>query len=191
MLKLSENPAVLTPEVKSLTDLNGTWWLAYTKPRFEKVFAWDLLHRGIGYFLPMREKRIFSGGRKRRVMIPLFPSYVFFCGSEYERYTAMTTNRLCYTVQVEDQGRLVEELLRIEKALSSKAIVDCYPRLPVGGRCRVTSGPMVNTEGVIVERNCTRARMVIEVTILSQGVVVEIDADLLETIESNPDAEVR
>ncbi|MFC1633550.1 transcription termination/antitermination protein NusG [Planctomycetota bacterium] len=183
MFRLSDNPTILPPDAESLTDLKGTWWLAYTKPRFEKAFAWDMLSRGIGYFLPMREKKIFSGGRKRCVMLPLFTSYVFFCGLEHDRYTAMTTNRLCYTMEIADQDCIIEELVRIEKALSSKAIVDSYPRLPVGSHCKVISGPMTNTEGVIIERNCTKARMVIEVTILGQGAVVEIDADMLELIE--------
>lgn len=173
---------MLPPQTESLMDLKGIWWLAHTKPRFEKAFAWDMLRREIGYFLPMREKVIFSGGRKRCVMLPLFTSYVFFCGLEHDRYTAMTTNRLCYTMDVADQDRLIEELVSIEKALSSKAIIDSYPRLPVGSRCKVISGPMINTEGVIIERNCTKARMVIEVTILAQGVAMEIDADLLEPI---------
>ena len=42
---------------------------------------------------------------------------------------------------------------------------------------------MIGTEGVVIERKDTKARMVIEVTILNQGVVVEIDSDLLEPIE--------
>ena len=33
MLKLSENPAILTPEVHSLAELSGTWWVAHTKAR--------------------------------------------------------------------------------------------------------------------------------------------------------------
>ena len=96
---------------------------------------------------------------------------------------AMRTNRLCHTVNVVDQGKLIEELSNIEAALFSKSVVDAYPNLPVGRRCRVVSGPMRNTEGVVVERNCTRARMVIEVTILTQGALVEIDADILEPLE--------
>lgn len=183
MLKMSENPAILTPEVQSLNELTGTWWVAYTKPRFEKAFAWDMLSRGIGYFLPMREKITFYGGRKRHVMVPLFTSYVFFCGTESDRYTAMTTNRLCQTIEVVDQDSLIEELANIEKALLSKAIIDNYPRLPIGGRCRIISGPMMGTEGVVIERKDAKARMVLEVTILGQGAVVEIDSDLLEPME--------
>lgn len=183
MLKLSDNPAILTPEAQSVTDLSGIWWLAHTKARCEKAFAWDMLSHSIGYFLPMREKIIFSGGRKRHVMLPLFTSYVFICGTELDRYTALTTNRLNQTIEVVDQDRLKEELFRIEKALLSKAIIDHYPRLPIGSRCRIVSGPMIGTEGVVIERKDVKARMVIEVTILGQGAVVEIDSDLLEPIE--------
>jgi len=182
MLKLSENPAILTPQVESLTELGGTWWVTHTKPRFEKAFAWDMISYGIGYFLPMREKVIFSGGRKRRVMIPLFTSYVFICGTELDRYTALTTNRLCQTIEVFDQEGLISELAAIEKSLLNKAVLDIYPHLPIGNRCRITSGPMMGIEGVVVERKDTKARMVLEITILGQGAVMEIDGDLLEPI---------
>ena len=184
MLRLSDNPAILTPEAQSLTELNGTWWVAHTKARFEKAFAWDMFNHGIGYFLPMREKIIFSGGRKRHVMVPLFTSYVFICGTELDRYTALTTNRLCQMIEVVDQDGLIEELASVEKALLSKAIIiDHYPRLPVGRRCRIVSGPMMGTEGVVIERKNAKAHMVLEVAILGQGAVVEIDSDLLEPIE--------
>lgn len=182
MLRLSENPAILTPDVQSLAELTGTWWAAYTKPRFEKAFAWDMLSHGIGYFLPMREKVIFSGGRKRHIMSPLFKSYVFFCGTEQDRYTALTTNRVCHTIEVTDQDGLIEELLSIEKALISKAVIDNYPRLPIGSHCKIISGPMMGIEGIVIKRKDAKARMVLEVTILGQGVVVEIDFDLLEPI---------
>jgi len=183
MLSLSENPSILTPEVESLTELRGTWWIAYTRPRFEKAFARDLCSLGIGYFLPMYEKTIFSGGRYRRLMSPLFTSYVFFCGTEQDRYMALRTNRLCHTVNVADQEQLIEELASIESALLSRAVIDGYQGLPVGSRCRIISGPMRSIEGVVVERKCSRARMVIEVTILTQGALVEIDADILEPLE--------
>lgn len=179
MLKLSENPSILTPQVSSLTELRGTWWAAHTRARFEKAFALDMSCHGIGYFLPMWEKTIFSGGRRRRVMMPLFTSYVFVCGSESDRYTALTTNRLCQMIEVSDQDCLVEELSRIEKALRSKAVVDNYPSLPLGRRCRVVAGPMEGTEGVVIERRDAKARMVLEVSILGQSAVVEVDADLL------------
>ena len=182
MLKLKDNPAIVTPGVQSLTELIGTWYVARTRARFEKAFAWDMYSHGIGYFLPMREKIIFSGGRRRCIMIPLFPLYVFFCGTESSRYTAMTTNRICQTIEVVDQDRLIEDLSNIERAIICKAVVDQYPRLPVGSACRINSGPMTGVEGVIIQRKDSKACMVLEVEILGQGIVVEIDSDLLEPL---------
>lgn len=182
MLKISETPPVLPPSVKRLADITGQWWVGHTKSRFEKVFAWDLLGRGIGYFLPLIERVRISGGKKRRVLAPLFPSYVFFCGSDEDRYEAMTTNRLCQTLEVHDQETIVRELLVIETALATKAELDPYPFAPVGRRCRVTAGAFRGVEGVVVRRNGT-ARLVLEVSMLGQGASLEIEADLLESAD--------
>jgi len=110
MLKLIDNPPILAPDAESLADLDGTWWVAHTKPRFEKSFAWDLNRRGVGYFLPMCEYVILSSGRNRRGMKLLFPSYVFFCGSNEDRYTALTTSRLLQVIDVPDQSGLISQL---------------------------------------------------------------------------------
>ena len=182
MLRIDENPPALLPDTETLADLTGRWWVAHTKSRFEKAFAWDLLQRGIGYFLPLIERVRMSGGRKRRVMAPLFPSYVFFCGDDEDRYTAMTTHRLCQTLEVRDQEELVRELVAIETALAGKAELDPYPFAAVGQRCRITAGPFMGLEGVVIQRNGI-ARLVLQVSMLGQGAALEVDADLLEPAE--------
>ena len=182
MLKMSENPPILAPEIRSITDLSGRWWVAHTRARFEKAFAWDLLRRDVAYFLPMIERVKVSGGRKRHVMAPLFASYVFFCGSEEDRYAAMATNRLCTTIEVADQDLLVAELDALQKALEGKAELDPYPFAVEGQRCRVTAGPFAGAEGVVVQRK-NLTRLLLGVSILSQSVAMEVDADLLEPIE--------
>ena len=53
----------------------------------------------------------------------------------------------------------------------------------MGSRSIIISGPMMGTEGVIVERKDAKARMVLEVNILGQGALIEIDSDLLEPME--------
>lgn len=182
MLKRSENPPILSPWVQSLGELQGRWWIAHTKARFEKVFAWNLLKRRIGHFLPLVERVRVSGGRKRHVMLPLFASYVFFCGPEEDRYTALTTNRLCKTIKVVDQECLIDELLMIERALQCKAQLDPYPFAAVGQRCRITAGPFMGLEGTVTERS-KASRLVLEVGILGRGAAIEIDSDLLEPLD--------
>lgn len=179
---------MLHPGADSLTRLPGRWWVGHTKARFEKAFAWDLLRRGIAYFLPMVERVRVSGGRKRHGLAPLFPSYVFFCGSPTDRYTAMTTNRLCQALAVPDQAGLISELAAIEKALAGKAKLDPYPFAVVGRRCYIKAGPFKGLEGVVVHRNKT-ARLVLQVSILGQGAALELDADLLVPVDEDAETD--
>ncbi|MHC4295380.1 MAG: transcription termination/antitermination protein NusG [Planctomycetota bacterium] len=171
----------MSPGAETLRDLTGRWWVAHTKSRFEKAFAWDLMNRGIGHFLPLIERTSISGARKRRRLVPLFPSYVFFCGGQADRYAALRTNRLCQVLKVADQQRLIEELLAIEKALAGKAELDPCPFAAVGKRCRVKAGPFQGLEGLVVTRNKV-ARLVLQVSILGQGAAIELDTDLLEEV---------
>jgi transcriptional antiterminator RfaH len=183
MLKLNENPPALSPRARQLTELSGRWWVAHTKARCEKAFAFDLIARDIGYFLPMMEHTIFSGGRKRRALIPLFTSYVFFCGGAAERYAALRTGRLSQVIEVIDQERLIEELSALEQAIAAHAPLHPHPMVVAGQRCRVCAGPFEGVEGVVV-RGSDGLRIVLEVSLLGQGAAIEIDAALLEPVES-------
>ncbi len=170
---------MLPENVNTLAELTGRWWVAHTKSRFEKSFAWDMLRRDVGYFLPMIEKVKIYSGKKRKVLIPLFPSYVFVCGSEQDRYNALATNRICRMIDVTDQQELINELLAIEKTVTSQAEIEPYPYPPKGSKCRIAAGSLKGLEGVVI-RKTKRARLVLQVSILGQGAAIEIDADLLE-----------
>ena len=182
MLKIADNPPMLAPWATAIEELTGPWRVAHTRSRCEKVLAWELLHYGIGYFLPLIDKIALTGGKKRRVFLPLFPSYIFFCGNEEDRYKAMTTNRLCQTIEVIDQKKLIRELSAIEKALVERAILHPYPHVVKGQRCRIVAGVFKGLEGVVVERG-EMAKILLKVSILGQAAMMEIEADLLEPIE--------
>lgn len=181
MLTLDQNPPMLAPWVQTLADLPGPWWVGHTRSRFEKTFAWDMLRRNIGFYLPMVERVTVSHGVKRRALLPMFSGYVFFCGTEADRYAALATNRLCQAIRILDQESVARELLSIERAMANKAQLDPYPFAAQGQRCRVTSGPFQGLEGIVVQRT-NLARLVLQVTILGQGASLEIDVDLLEPI---------
>ncbi len=134
------------------------------------------------YFLPLIERVRVSSGRKRRVLLPLFSSYVFFCGDEQDRLAAIKTNRLCRAIKVADQEKFLSELVNIERALLAKAKLDFYPFVAVGRRCRITAGYFEGVEGTVIHNNNT-ARIILEVSILGQGASMEVSADLLEPVD--------
>lgn len=182
MLKLSDNPPPRLPQRASVTDIPGEWYVAHCRSRLEKSFAHDLARLGIDYYLPLVPRTIFSGGRKRKVLYPLFPSYVFFAGNEEARLSALRTDRLANVLNVREQEALIIELSAVEKALSSEWSIDLYRHVAIGQRCRIRSGPMEGVTGVVVQR-ADLATFVIEVSMLRQGAALNVVGDLLEPVD--------
>lgn len=183
LLRSMVNPPALSPKNNGVRSIAGRWWVAHTKSRFEKAFVWDLIDKGISHFLPLVSQARPAGGTKPPVLLPLFPSYVFFCGDGADRLAALNTGRLCRVIEVADQRKLVAELSDLEVALGSHAKVDRC-RIPIGRWCRVIAGPMEGLKGVVIN-NRKGTRLVLEISILGQGVSLEVDKELLEPVEAN------
>lgn len=182
MLKLSDNPPILYPTGSPLQDISGPWWVAHTKARNEKAFAFDLIEHEIPYFLPLIRRTIFSGGRRRTSLMPLFSSYVFFAGTPDQRQLALMTNRLSNVIQVDDQPQLIEELTSIERLISAGIAIDPAPSITVGQRVRVARGPFRGVLGRVIRKDNV-LRLLVSVSILGRGAEMEIDADVLESLE--------
>lgn len=182
MLKASENPPLVWPEEKSICDFQGDWWVAHTKARNEKALAHQLVQRDVSYFLPMHWKVSKSRGRTIRSLLPLFPGYLFFCGDDDDRLEVLKTNRTANILPVQDQQLLVDELAPIETVLQLGKTVLPHDYVKVGQKCRVTAGPLMGTEGIVVETP-KEMRLVLQVDMLGQAASVEIAADMIEKIE--------
>ena len=182
MLKVSENPPIIWPEGKSVRDFAGLWWVAHTKSRNEKALAQDLIHKDIGYFLPMSWKVRRQRGRTMRSLLPLFSGYLFFCGEEHQRVEVLRTNRVANLLEVKDQQRLLEELLQIEQALRTGAALTPHKYVKAGQYCRVIGGPLADLQGIVVKTRST-TRLLLQIDMLGQSTSVEIDADMIEIID--------
>jgi hypothetical protein len=181
MLRLTDNPPPLPPQYTSVRQLDGTWWVAHTKPRGEKALAFDLLTSNVGYYLPLCRQDYVSGGRKRSSLIPAFTSYVFVNGDESARLRALDSGRIARLIAVADRETFVSEVASIESALLVRPTLDRYPFAVVGRRCRVRAGPLMGIEGTVIRRD-DRQILVLAVTLLGTGVALEIDPALLEPV---------
>ncbi|MHC4623649.1 MAG: transcription termination/antitermination protein NusG [Planctomycetota bacterium] len=182
MLKVTENPPIIWPEEQSIAEFTGVWWVAHTRSRNEKALAHDLIGKNISYFLPMSWKARRHRGRTIRSLLPLFTGYLFFCGEEGHRIELLKTNRVANLIKVEDQQRLLDELLQIEKALRAGVPLIPHKYLKAGQHCRVIAGPLADLHGIVVRaRNATR--LVLQIEILGRATSVEIDTDMIEAID--------
>ncbi len=184
MLRLQDNPPMKLPTVAMLDEVRGSWVAAYCKPRQEKSLAWDLCRLEVPYFLPMILRETSSGGRRRRNLYPMFPSYLFFAGEERERLAALKTNRLVRLVEIDPsaQPRFRREISSLELALrEAPDKIELHPHLVTGKRVQITGGPMKGAVGVILSAD-NLAKLWIGVTMMGAGATVEIHADLVEPL---------
>lgn len=182
ILKLSDNPPSLSSEVFDLNELQGDWWVAHTKSRAEKALAWDLLEHSVPYFLPMVRKNMLWGGRRRTLLLPLFASYIFVCGSPEDRYKTLRTNRVCQMIPVTQRQQFLAELNAIRYAIESDAPIQLYPYAAVGRRCRVAKGALRGIEGIVAQTR-TGTRLMLQVSMLGQSASLEIFAEDLEPLD--------
>ncbi len=160
----------------------GTWFVMRTRSRQEKVLAQDLRARAVAHFLPLITVTRFYGGRKAKVETPLFPGYLFLCGSLDDAYAADRSNRVAQIIHVPDQRRLESELRCVHTAIAADGSLSPFPYLRVGVRVEVRAGPFRGLKGVIEDVD-HRDRIIFQVQTLGQAVSMEIDGSLLDVID--------
>jgi transcription antitermination factor NusG len=182
MLKMSENPPIIWPQTESIRDFEGQWWVVHTRSRNEKALAHDLISKDISYFLPMSWKVSRKSRRTTRSLLPLFNGYLFFCGKENERVELLKTNRVAHLIEVNNQQKLLDELVQVNQALQSGAPLTPHNYIKKGQRCRVIAGPLMGLEGIVVRSN-NAVRLVLQIDMLGQAASVEIDVDMIEVLD--------
>ncbi len=182
MLKINENPPLIWPQVESVRQFEGLWWVAHTKSRNEKALAHDLMAKNASYFLPMTWKVRHQSHRTIKSLLPLFTGYLFFCGDDAGRIELLKTNRVANLIEVIDQEGLIDELARFERALRAGAPLIPHRYLEKGQWCRVIAGPLLGLEGIVVQTKGD-TRLVLQIDILGQAASVEIDVDMIEPVE--------
>jgi len=182
MLKVTENPPIIWPQTESMRDFEGQWWVVHTRSRNEKALAQDLISKDISYFLPMSWKVSRKSRRTTRSLLPLFNGYLFFCGKENERVELLKTNRVANLIEVDNQQKLLDELVQVNQALQSGAPLTPHNYIKKGQRCRVIAGPLMGMEGIVVRSN-NAVRLVLQIDMLGQAASVEIDVDMIEVLD--------
>ncbi len=182
-LAVEKNPVQLFPSDVLLNrrEHMDRWWVAHTMSRQEKLIARTLACDGIGYFLPMVEKRQPCKRRVRFSLMPLFPGYIFFRGTGEDRGSVLKTRKVASIIDVKDEASLLSELRQIHAAIESGFSIKVYPFIEKGRKVRIASGPLKGIEGVI-KRVKGNYRVVLSVGLINHSIVLEVDASQLESV---------
>ena len=166
----------------------GPWFLAYTKPRQEKLAQDNLLRQGFGVYLPLYKKFRRTELGPVAVFEPMFPRYLFFRpGHAGQSIAAVrstkgvtTLVRFGFEPAVVDDG-LLQRIRRIEQDRDQATLLE-LSQLKAGQTVRLQHAALSGVEGVI--QNVSSKRVAVLLEILGRPTVVQLEHHQVEVREA-------
>ena len=156
------------------------WHVLWTRSHCEQLVHDQLAAKGFHLFLP----RTNLWSRQRRVQrlaaVPMFPGYVFL-NHVMDKVSYIEVRKARGLVEILggrwDQLAAVPapEVAAIEKVDRAQLPALPHPYLSEGHRVRITEGPLVDVEGVLVRLNAKKGLLLLSVHLLQRSVAVEVD----------------
>ena len=170
-----------------VTDSGGAmfWYAVYTKPRHERKVNVHLARDGITTFLPEIERWSRRKDRKKKIMYPIFPGYLFI-------NTELNVENRLKVIKTKGVVRILgtkgvptaiptHQIDAIQKLVDSKNDVSPYPYLKKGQVVRVIGGPLNGVEGIFVSDK-VKGKLIVSVDILHRSVSVAIEETNVEPV---------
>ena len=152
------------------------WYALYTVPRHEKAIAERLTVQNIENYLPLYSALRVWHGRKVRVELPLFPSYMFvkMCLSEKRRVLSLSGAIRLVSFNSNAVVLSDDEINRLKLSLQIFR-AEPYPFLTAGRCVQIKFGPFAGMKGKILRRKGAM-RLVLSLDFIQSAIVVELDA---------------
>lgn len=159
------------------------WYALYTRHQHEKCIAQHLGNLGFDVFLPLYREVHQWKDRRKVVVLPLFPCYVFFAGDLNRMFEILNVPGVCSLVSSGGKVSCIAstELDAVRRAVASRLPVEPHPFVQQGERVRVLGGPMAGVEGVVARRKGS-LRLVLPIRMLNRSVSVEVEERHTERI---------
>ena len=153
------------------------WYAVWTRSRHEQVVREQLLQKHIDVFLPTITKWSRWKDRKKKIDWPLFPGNCFARFDPHNRLAVLKCTGVVSIVSVEGEPAPIPEhqIDGIRRLIETELAFDPVPMLQEGIMVEVVHGPLKRVVGRLVRKN-EKARLVLSVDLIGQGVSVEVDA---------------
>lgn len=164
---------------------DASWHALYTRHQHERMVAELLSKKDFNVFLPLYAATHRWKDRLKKLSLPLFPSYVFVKGGLDRQLQMMMTPGVYSIVASSGRAAVIpeEQIDAVKRMVDGPLRVEPHPFLKCGDSVRVTAGPLQGIEGILIrKKNLTR--LVLSIEMLMKSVAVEIDAWMVERINS-------
>ena len=159
------------------------WYAVTTKPRWEKKISQKLNDKGIENYCPLQKKISQWSDRKKIILEPVFKGFIFINIDEEHLWDIKKVDGIVNYIYFLGKPAVVrkQEIEIIKKFLDKFENVDVNSNdLKVAEKVRVTHGPLMNYEGILLELSGNKAIVKID----SMGIFLSahLNKSILESI---------
>ena len=162
------------------------WFVFYTKSRQEKKVDELLQRRGYESFLPLHSQLRQWSDRKKKVLVPLFNSYIFVNVFEHDVANVVQLPGIAWSIRHNGKPATLQanELVMIKRFIETGWLVDAeayQEEIQLGEQVKVIDGPLKGTIGRLTHlANSSRLGVLLES--IGQVITVEIDRNAVRKL---------
>ena len=165
------------------------WYAVHTRSRHEDKAFIGLTQKSIHAFLPKIEVWSTRKDRRKKIMIPLFPGYLFVELLKIDNQTKLDVLKTFGVVRILGKPKGAEpipvpdsKIEAIQKIVQSKVEVQQLQYPKVGEPALIIDGPFKGIEGVVVSTDYSRELFVITIELLQRSVAIKLEGFQIKRI---------
>lgn len=191
LLSMKESPAAMLGEIVNIKpgfmSAERKWFAVCTRARNEKKISERLTRNNIENYCPLNKIRRQSGDRKKAILEPLFPSFVFVRTTEEELMLLKKTEGVVNIVFWHGKPAVFPdyEILTVRRFLNDYENVKLEKTVvSMNDHVRVLTGPIMEQEGNVISVNYKTVR----ITLPTMGYMMaaEVEVKNVEVIPVIP-----
>jgi transcription termination/antitermination protein NusG len=158
------------------------WYAVHTRSRHEYKVKESLQQKTVTTFLPQIEVWSKRKDRKKKILIPLFPGYVFIQESHLDNEKRLAVLKTFGVVSILGKKEPSEpipvpddQINAIRRLVNTKVEVLTVQFPKVGELARIIDGPFAGIEGIVTGRDIEKELFVINIELLQRSVAIKLE----------------
>ncbi len=157
------------------------WYVVHTRSRHEYKVSTGLIQKNITTFLPEIESWSKQKDRRRKILLPLFPGYVFVYFNDLDNKSKLSILKTAGVVKILGKKGNTESIPvpdnkidAIRRFVNSKTEIFTIQFPREGESARIIDGPFAGIEGVVVKCNVKKELFVVSIDLLQRSVAIQL-----------------
>lgn len=158
------------------------WYAVHTRSRHEARAYAGLVQKSVDAFLPMIEVWSRRVDRRKKILVPMFPGYLFVRLPSIDNETKLAILKTFGVVRLLGNPGGSEpvpvpdaKIEDIQRLVLSKVEMQHFQYPRVGQPARIIEGPLKGIEGIVLSTDYEREVFIVSVELLQRAVAVKIE----------------